>query len=92
MPELKYTATLGALSAGGVDFTLVGGLAAVLSGAPINTFDVDVVHSREPGNIHRLLPVLDALDAVFRIQAKPNESAISTSHQPLATPRRRSTI
>jgi len=90
MRELRYTATLRALSTGGVDFILVGGLAAVLSGAPINTFDVDVVHSREPGNIHRLLPVLDALDAVFRIQPerrlKPNASHLSsTGHLNLIT-------
>jgi len=90
MPELKYAATLGALSEGGVDFILVGGLAAVLSGAPINTFDVDVVHSREPGNVQLLLPVLEALDAVFRIQPerrlKPNASHLSsTGHLNLIT-------
>ncbi len=62
----------------------------MLSGAPINTFDVDVVHSREPDNILRLLPVLDALDAVFRIQPerrlKPNASHLSsTGHVNLIT-------
>ena len=80
MPEVEYTATLGALSEGGVDFILVGGLAAVLSGAPINTFDVDVVHSREPGNIHCLPHVLDALDV------KPDASHLSsTGHLTLIT-------
>jgi len=33
-----------------VDFIVVGGVAAVLQGAPVSTFDVDVVHSREEGN------------------------------------------
>jgi hypothetical protein len=28
----------------GVDFILVGGLAAVIQGAPVTTMDVDVVH------------------------------------------------
>ncbi|MGP0075091.1 MAG: hypothetical protein ACLPWF_24535 [Bryobacteraceae bacterium] len=83
MPALRYAATLGALSDGGVDFILVGGLAAVLSGAPVNTFDIDVVHSREPANVDRLLKVLDELDAVFRIQPerrlKPNASHLAST-------------
>lgn len=68
MPEHKLIATLRALHDGGVDFILVGGLAAVLNGAPVDTFDIDVVHSRDPANIARLGTVLEALDAVFRIQ------------------------
>jgi hypothetical protein len=68
MPERKLVATLRALYDGHVDFILVGGLAAVLNGAPIDTFDIDVVHSRDAANIDRLLPVLEALDAVFRMQ------------------------
>jgi len=35
MPERKLIATLRALNDGGVEFILVGGLAAVLHGAPI---------------------------------------------------------
>lgn len=31
-----------------VDFILVGGLAAVIQGAPITTMDVDIVHSQSP--------------------------------------------
>lgn len=34
----------------------------------MNTFDVDVVHLRDQDNVARLLPVLESLDAVFRIQ------------------------
>jgi predicted nucleotidyltransferase len=68
MPERKLFATLRVLREANVDFILVGGLAAVLNGAPVHTYDVDVVHSRDPANIARLLPVLEALDAVYRIQ------------------------
>ncbi len=82
MPERKLIATLRALHDGGVDFILVGGLAAVLNGAPVDTFDIDVVHSRDPANIDRLRPVLEALDAVFRIQPerrlKPNASHLAS--------------
>lgn len=46
---------------------VVGGLAAVLNGAPVNTFDIDLVHSRNDTNIARLRQVLEERDAVFRI-------------------------
>ena len=65
------------------EFILVGGLAAVLNGAPMYTFDIDVVHSRDPANIDRLRPVLEGLDAVFRIQPerrlKPNSSHLASA-------------
>jgi hypothetical protein len=51
----------------------VGGLAAVLQGVPVSTFDVDIVLSREALNIQRLLPVLETLDR----QLKPNASHLS---------------
>ena len=41
-------------------FIVVGGVAAVLNGAPVNTFDIDVVHSREESNVARIMQVLDA--------------------------------
>ena len=50
----------------GVDFILVGGLAAVIQGAPVTTMDVDVVHSQSTENIARLLAFLKAVDAVHR--------------------------
>lgn len=83
MPELRYAVTLRAFRDGGVDFILVGGLAAVLNGAPVNTFDIDVVHSRDPANVERVRAVLDQLDAVFRMQPerrlKPNASHLASS-------------
>jgi len=50
----------------GVDFILVGGLAAVIQGAPVTTMDVDIVHSQAPQNIDRLLAFLRTADAVQR--------------------------
>lgn len=50
----------------GVDFILVGGLAAVIQGAPVTTMDVDVVHSRSHENIAKLLGFLKSVDAVQR--------------------------
>jgi len=68
MQERKLIATLRSLCQRDIQFVLVGGLAAVLNGAPIHTYDVDVVYSREPANIEGLLNFLQEIDAVFRIQ------------------------
>jgi predicted nucleotidyltransferase len=81
---------LRALHDGGVEFILVGGLAAAVNGAPVSTFDIDVVHSRDSANVARILSVLEALDAVFRIQPerrlRPNASHLaSTGHLNLIT-------
>jgi len=73
-----------------VDFVVVGGVAAVLQGAPISTFDLDVVHSREEVNIRRLLTALESLEACFRLQPerrlRPDASHLSSpGHQLLLT-------
>ena len=59
MPESDFLAALRPLHDGGVKFLVVGGVAAVLNGAPINTFDLDVVHARDETNVSKLLRVLD---------------------------------
>jgi predicted nucleotidyltransferase len=68
MQETKLIATLRSFAETEIQFILVGGLAAVLNGAPIQTYDIDLVYSREPGNVDRLLSVLQSLEAIFRIQ------------------------
>src|SRR5260370_31831089 len=68
MQEPDLIGTLRSLCEHGIHFILVGGLAAVLNGAPVHTYDVDVVYALEPGNIERLLSFLRKIDAVFRIQ------------------------
>lgn len=54
------------LLAAGVEFIVVGGGAAVMQGAPVATKDVDIVHSRSPENVERLLRVLLDLHAYDR--------------------------
>jgi len=73
-----------------VDFIVVGGVCGVLHGAPLNTFDLDVVHSREPENIDRLLAALKSLRARYRTPGKrsmaPQKSHLaSRGHQLLMT-------
>ena len=49
-----------------VKFILVGGLAAVVQGAPVTTMDVDIVHNRSSENISKLFTFLRSIDATYR--------------------------
>lgn len=69
---------------------MVGGAAAVLQGAPRDAFEPDVLHSREPHNVNKLLAAVASLDANFREPAgskiKPTRSFLqSPGHQFLMT-------
>ena len=73
-----------------VDFIVVGGVCAVLQGAPIATFDLDIVHSRKPENLDKLITALEALEAYYRVRhdlkLKPTLSHLSSpGHQLLMT-------
>lgn len=50
----------------GVEYVVVGGVAAVLQGAPVTTFDIDALVKVDPENSARLIGALVALDARFR--------------------------
>jgi hypothetical protein len=62
----KFKEALEILARHHVDFVVVGGVAAVLGGAPISTFDLDIVHDCAPTNVARLLSALADLDARYR--------------------------
>lgn len=69
---------------------MVGGVSAALQGAPISTFDLDIVHSRKAGNVSRLLSALERLDAYYRMhperKLKPGLTHLSSAgHQLLMT-------
>ncbi len=66
MADARLIDLLRVLRAHEVDFIVVGGMAAVIGGAPIVTQDVDVLRANTPENVERLLAALDELDAVFR--------------------------
>src|ERR1017187_1640747 len=82
MPDSDFLAALRALHEGGVEFAVVGGLAAVLNGAPVSTFDLDIVPARDEANLAKLLRVLDILDGIYRMQPdrriKPVASHLSS--------------
>jgi predicted nucleotidyltransferase len=73
-----------------IAFIVVGGLAAVLQGAPIVTFDLDIVHRRTPQNVDRLLALLlergayHRLDSAQRRLPPAREALLGQGHLNLA--------
>lgn len=65
-PEPDFEAILTALAEAEVEFIVVGGVCAVLHGAPISTFDLDLVYSRAGENLSRLERVLRDHKASYR--------------------------
>jgi transcriptional regulator with XRE-family HTH domain len=57
---------LGLLTAHGVDFVVIGGLAAVLHGSAVYTKDIDVCYATDEGNLRALAKALIELEAVPR--------------------------
>ena len=64
--ETGLSALLNSLLDAGIEFILVGGLSAVVQGAPITTMDVDIVHRQTDENIDRLIDFLKSIDAYHR--------------------------
>ena len=92
MPETAtdFSAVLAVLARHRVEFIVVGGVCAVLLGAPVATFDVDIVHSRSEQNLDRLSRALDELKAHYRDHLprhlRPSREALASSgHHPLVT-------
>ncbi len=66
-PVCLFTQLVGS----GVDFVLIGGLAAVLHGSSVLTNDADVCARLDPDNLERLSRALTDLDARIRSDATP---------------------
>ena len=79
----QLTSMLGVLLGEGLEFVLVGALAAVAQGAPVTTHDVDIVHRRTPENLDRLMAALAKLNARYRGRAP--DSPVPPDRKALAT-------
>ena len=55
-----------------VQFIVIGAIAAIAQGYPLNTQDLDLTPAREPANLDRLAAVLKELDARLRIPNDPS--------------------
>jgi hypothetical protein len=90
-PPADLSTLLAKLAAADVAFVLVGGLAAVAQGAPLTTHDIDIVHSRAPDNVDRLLEFLTSVAAMYRgrpagqVLPPTREALLGTGHSLLAT-------
>jgi len=89
-PSPDFLGLLRTLTGHSVDFIIVGGVSAVMHGAPVTTFDLDVAHSRRSENIAHILAALKDLDAFYRgggsRRLKPTaELLASPGHQLLMT-------
>ena len=73
LTSVNLGAILEGLIEAGVDFILVGGLAAVVQGAPVTTMDVDIVHNQSSENIAKLLSFLKSIVAFHR---RPDDKVI----------------
>ena len=80
-------ALLRALHDHGVEFVVVGGVAAILEGVAMPTYDVAVVYQVEAANLGRLMTALSDLDATYRDPAgrtiKPNVERLATNRMHL---------
>jgi len=63
---MDLSAILEGLLNADIEFILVGGLAAVVQGAPVTTMDVDIVYRRSSDNISKLFQFLNSIDAIYR--------------------------
>jgi hypothetical protein len=70
--EYDPVAMLRALSAHGVAFVTIGGVAARLQGAPILTQDVDITPRSDPPNLAALAAALGDIEARLRTPSEPD--------------------
>jgi hypothetical protein len=71
---------LRALADANVEFIIVGGVAAVLHGVPINTHDLDIVPAQTAENLDRLHAVLQGLSARFRPVRPDRDLPVTLEH------------
>lgn len=68
METPSFRRILELFEAHGVEYVVVGGVAAVLQGAPVTTFDIDALVRVDADNADRLVAALTALEAHYREQ------------------------
>ena len=88
MSAARFLELLRHLRRNDVELIVVGMLAAVLQGAPVTTFGLDVLHRRTPENVKRLADALREIGAVYRTDPRKlptSESHLGPGHQLLTT-------
>jgi hypothetical protein len=62
-PPLRADELLARLTARGIDFVVIGGIAAILHGSAQATYDLDICYATDPGNLEILGDLLVELGA-----------------------------
>jgi hypothetical protein len=70
-PDLDAREILSLLTRKGVDFVVIGGIAAVLHGSPVNTYDLDVCFATDRANLRALGEAL--IDMHARLRGVPDD-------------------
>jgi len=70
---------LSVLTKHGVDFIVIGGVAATLHASPFATFDLDICPAPGTDNLRRLTAALEELDARIRVTDEPEPMKINFS-------------
>ena len=78
METPSFRRILELFEAHGVEYVVVGGVAAVLQGAPVTTFDIDALVRVDADNADRLVAALTALEAHYREQ---RSATLRPSHE-----------
>jgi hypothetical protein len=71
MADLQPAEILAVLDRHQIQYVLIGGLAAILYGAPHVTTDVDIVPQEDRRNLERLSEALTELNARIRVSGEP---------------------
>jgi hypothetical protein len=79
-PVSDLNALLKGLSKARIEFILVGGVAAVVQGAPVTTFDLDIVYRQTDENIKKLMIFLESVEAV---QRRPDDKVLKPDERDL---------
>ena len=79
-PVSDLNALLKGLGKARIEFILVGGVAAVVQGVPVTTFDLDIVHRRTDKNIKKLMIFLESVEAT---QRRPDDKVIKPDERDL---------
>jgi predicted nucleotidyltransferase len=64
--DTDFPGLLRVLSEGGVEFIIIGGVAAVLQGSAHVTYDLDVLYRRTPDNLQRIARSLEPIAPYLR--------------------------
>lgn len=84
MPEYEFGEILRVLKKHDVRFIVIGAIAAIAQGYPLNTQDIDITPTRDPANLERLAAALRELGARLRVPTDEAGVAFPVDAQMLA--------